>query len=133
MSAWNATLVPLRSPVTGERCHYSAVAPLQLANKGGSIMKKIGLLVLSLLLLSACGSKLDGTTYQISNPIAGKISLKFESGGKVYMKVMGAETEMKYEVDGNKVKLITPQGNQILTLREDGSLEGMPIGIMRKI
>ena len=77
-------------------------------------------------------SKLDGTTYELTNPF-GKVSLKFESGGKVYMSVMGVETEMTYEVDGNRVKLISSLGNQILTLREDGSLEGMPMGTLRKV
>ena len=48
------------------------------------------------------------------------------------MSVMGVETEVTYEVDGNRVKLISSLGNQILTLREDGSLEGMPMGTLRK-
>jgi hypothetical protein len=96
-------------------------------------MKQIVLLALSLLLLSACGSKLDGTTYESTHPALGvTASLKFESGGKVYMSVMGQETELKYEVDGSKVKLISPLGIQILTLREDGSLEGLPMGALRK-
>jgi hypothetical protein len=95
-------------------------------------MIQVVFLALSLLLLSACGSKLDDTTYESSNPVLGKTVFKFESGGKVYMSVMGVETELKYEVDGNKVKLISPQGNQILTLREDGSLEGLPTGPLRK-
>lgn len=95
-------------------------------------MIQIVLLALSLLLLSACGSKLDGTTYESSDSGMLKVSLKFESGGKVYVSTLGGEQELKYEVDGNKVKLIAPQGNQILTLREDGSLEMLPFGTLRK-
>lgn len=34
------------------------------------------------------------------------------------------ETELKYEVNGDKIKLEGPQGNIILTLLKDGSLQG---------
>jgi hypothetical protein len=41
--------------------------------------------------------------------------------------VMGMAIEMNYEVDGNKVKLIAPQGTFVLALLEDGSIQG-PMG-----
>lgn len=96
-------------------------------------MKRAVLLVFSLLLVSACGQKLEGTTYESSRPVLGITSFKFERGGKVYVSVMGQETELKYEVDGNKVKIISPQGNQILPLLEDGSTieGGMAFGTLR--
>jgi hypothetical protein len=58
--------------------------------------------------------------------------LKFESGGKVYMKAMGMETEMKYEVDGKRVKFVGPQGNMILNIQDDGSLEGLGTKFSKK-
>lgn len=82
-------------------------------------MRKIGFLAF-VLLLSACGSKLDGT---YSDEL-GMTTYKFESGGRVYVSALGTETELKYEVNGIKVKLEGPNGNVILTLLEDGSLQG---------
>ena len=78
----------------------------------------------AVLLLSACGSGLDGTYSDKS----GMVSYTFNSGGKMTQSAMGMEAEMKYEVDGKKVKLITPQGNLILTLLDDGSIQG-PMGV----
>lgn len=84
-------------------------------------MKKLFLLSL-ILLLSACGSKINGT-YANDD-----VSYTFGSNGKVSASTMGMEVEMNYEVDGNKIKLITPQGNMILTLLDDGSIKG-PMGL----
>ncbi len=45
--------------------------------------------------------------------------------------MMGVETELKYEVDGDKVKIAAPGdngANQIYTLQGDGSLSG-PMGL----
>ncbi|MCI0505262.1 MAG: hypothetical protein L0Z73_04055 [Gammaproteobacteria bacterium] len=80
-----------------------------------------------MLALSACGSGLDGTYADQS----GITKYKFESGGKVYVSMMGVETELKYEVDGDKVKIAAPGdngANQIYTLQGDGSLSG-PMGL----
>jgi len=84
-------------------------------------MKKLFLLS-AVLLLSAC-DKLDGTY----TDNMGITSYTFESNGKMTQSVMGMAIEMNYEVDGNKVKLIAPQGTFVLTLLEDGSIQG-PMG-----
>ncbi len=86
--------------------------------------KRIGhlLAITAVLALAACGSKVSGT---YTGP---GMNLEFKSGGKVVQTVMGMEVEMKYEVEDNKVKLITPSGNLVLTLQEDGSIKG-PMGI----
>jgi outer membrane lipopolysaccharide assembly protein LptE/RlpB len=94
--------------------------------KKGFHMKKLFLLSV-VLLLSACGSKLDGT-YADKN---GMLSYTFKSNGKTYQSAMGMEVELDYEVDGNKIKLVTPQGNMIMTLLDDGSIES-PMGILTK-
>jgi outer membrane lipopolysaccharide assembly protein LptE/RlpB len=86
-------------------------------------MKRLFLLSAALL-LAACGSKLDGTYTDGS----GMMSYTFKSNGKMAQTVMGTEVEMNYEVDGNKVKLITPQGKLVMTLLEDGSIQG-PMGM----
>lgn len=79
---------------------------------------------LALLLLSACGSRLDGT---YTDPM-GISTYTFKSGGKVSVVTMGTEVELDYKVEDNKVKLITPQGALVLTLLDDGSIQG-PMGI----
>lgn len=90
-------------------------------------MKRI-LLMLAMLLLTACGSGIEGT---YSDP-TGVAKYEFESGGKVYMSLLGVKTEQKYVVDGKHIKIITASGNtQIFTRLEDGSLEG-PLGIKLK-
>lgn len=86
-------------------------------------IRKCLLIISVTLILTACSRSLDGT---YSN---GMIDFKFESGGKAYMSssfmgVRGAEMEVQYEVDGDKVKIIMPQGNQILRLQKDGTLSG---------
>ena len=53
---------------------------------------------------------------------------RFKSGGNVSVAVMGIETELKYQVEGKHVKIISPQGNQVLDLLDDGTLEG-PLGM----
>lgn len=79
---------------------------------------------ISCLFLSACGSGVEGTY----SDEQGIIEYTFKSDGKVHFSTMGVETELTYKVDGDKVKIISPLGNQILTLVDDGSLKG-PMGI----
>jgi hypothetical protein len=89
-------------------------------------MKPMTMMVAVGLLIAACGgSKLDGTY----TDEMGLTTYRFTSGGKVYMSVMGIETELNYKVDGDKVKIGAPQGgNLIFTLLADGALSG-PMGI----
>jgi Family of unknown function (DUF5640) len=86
---------------------------------------KMAALAISILLLSACGSKINGTYSDDS----GTISYTFKSDGTVLMSTMGTGVELKYEVDGNKIKvLVAPQAALVLTLLDDGSIEG-PMGV----
>ena len=89
-------------------------------------MKKIPLLTL-LLLLSACGSKLSGEYADKT----GTVSYTFGSGDKVFMSALGIETEGKYEIDGNKVKVENSGQNIIFTILEDGSIN-TPFGKLSK-
>ncbi len=88
---------------------------------------KIDILVIAVLLLSGCGSKIDGTYTDSSRTV----TYTFKSNGTVLMSTMGTEVELKYEVDGDKIKIQTaPQGSAslVLTLLDDGSIQG-PMGI----
>jgi hypothetical protein len=58
----------------------------------------------------------------------GAMQYRFKSGGNVSVAVMGIETELKYQVEGKHVKILSPQGNQVLDLLDDGTLEG-PLGM----
>ena len=73
-----------------------------------------------LFVLAACGAKLDGTyTDQM-----GIVSYTFTPDGKVTSETMGIKFEQKYELDGNKVKIVMPTGAMVMTLNEDGSIDG---------
>jgi len=74
--------------------------------------------------LSACGSGLDGTY----TDEMGVVSYTFSSGGKVAVTTMGIETETEYRVEDGKVKIGSPQGSLVMTILEDGSIQG-PLGV----
>lgn len=76
------------------------------------------------LFLTACGSPVDGTY----SDEMGMTSYTFKDDDKVYVSLMGNETELEYEVDDGKVKITGPEGNMVFTLNEDGSLQG-PMGM----
>ena len=98
-------------------------------------MKRVVLLTLSLLLLSACGQKLEGTTYSDDGTILGKdrvYMFKFGPGGKVERTIGGNKDELKYEVNGDKVKIFGPQWTMIFTLREDDSLQNVENGGLKE-
>jgi len=80
-----------------------------------------------LFLLSACGSKLNGEYADKT----GAVSYTFKSGDKVLMSAIGIETEGRYEVDGNKVKVENNGQNIIFTINDDGSLQS-PFGKLKK-
>jgi len=89
-------------------------------------VRKICVLTM-LFLLSACGSKLNGEYADKT----GAVSYTFKSGDKVLMSTIGIETEGRYEVDGNKVKVESNGQNIIFTILEDGSLK-TPFGNLKK-
>lgn len=88
-------------------------------------MKK--LLLLSLLaLLAACGAKIDGTY----SDDMGVTSYNFHSG-KVTISALGIGSETDYKIEGDQIKINTPQGLIVLDILQDGSLQG-PLGIKLK-
>ena len=86
------------------------------------------LLLVTIILLSACGSKLDGTYADEY----GMMNYTFKSNGKVIQSAIGMEMEMKYEVEGDKVKILMPQGvNMVFTMQDNETIQG-PMGIKLK-
>ena len=101
--------------------HYSDAFE-SLHFERGNIMKKY-LIVAIAVILSACGSGLDGT-YTDKDKM---LSYTFKSG-KVIQSVIGVESEMDYKVEDGKVKITSPQGTTVMSILEDGSIQG-PMGI----
>lgn len=89
----------------------------------GSVIKITSAVVFAAVcsVLAACGAKLEGTY----TDNAGVVSYTFKSDGKVISETMGAQFELKYELDGNKIKIAMPTGAMVMTLNEDGSIDGM--------
>jgi len=85
---------------------------------------KIPVIISACLFLTACGSPIEGTY----SDEMGVTRYTFKDDDKVYMSIMGTETELEYSVEDNKVKIGSPQGNMVFTLNEDGSLQG-PMGM----
>jgi hypothetical protein len=82
----------------------------------------------AILVLAGCGNSAPRGIYKADNDLV-EMQLDFRKGGVVYVSVMGMETEGAYEmVEKNKVKIIANNENQILTIAEDGSIEG-PLGM----
>jgi outer membrane lipopolysaccharide assembly protein LptE/RlpB len=80
------------------------------------------------LALTACGKSLDGK-YKDQLGIQ---TYEFKSDGKVYMSTMGITQEAKYSVEDGKVKIIQPDGgNIIFDLKDDGTISG-PLGMELK-
>lgn len=95
-------------------------------------MKKITrmLALASLLALSACS---DGMKGVYEGPA---FSLDFHGNGKVTQvsELVGAEVQLDYEIDGNKVRLRNPDqpgAVLVLTRTDDDTLVGGPMGLMQ--
>lgn len=88
-------------------------------------MKSLKIITMAILVLlfTGCTNKtLDGI--YIGNDNAFFESLTFKSGDKVEIVFMGTTSEIEYQLENNKVKIINAGQNQILTITNDGCLDG---------
>lgn len=85
--------------------------------------RRVLLVTLSVWLV-ACSSGIEGT---YEDP-TGLTRYTFQADGKVRMGMLGTEVEMTYEKEGNEIKVGTPQGRVVMTLQEDGTIQG-PMGV----
>jgi|APSaa5957512493_1039668.scaffolds.fasta_scaffold141226_2 hypothetical protein len=68
--------------------------------------------------LAACGPGLEGEY----TDARGLSTYTFESDGTLTVRFLGQEKELEYEMDGNKIKIITARGGKaIMTLSDDES------------
>ena len=85
------------------------------------MFKKLAVVSIFITLLSACESGLDGKYSDKS----GLMEYTFEPSGTAYIGMMGVVSEVQYEIDVDKLKIITSDGkNLVMTLNEDGSISG---------
>lgn len=91
-------------------------------------MKKVSIYLLTILSTSifSCSSGLSGVYKPSSDGDLGSVidQIEFVSNSKAKITSMGMSTEITYELKGKELKLITPQGNQILNIDENGCIDG---------
>jgi hypothetical protein len=86
-------------------------------------------LIVAAFVLSACGSKND-LVGAYTNTTHKKPMVVLKADGKAtYMGVM----ELDYKVEGNSVKLQTPEGVLVLKVNDDGTLTFPLIGKLTKV
>jgi hypothetical protein len=83
------------------------------------------LLVIAVLLMAACGTKLTGKySSSIAGPGSSQVQVEFKSGNKANFSAGGTPAmEMDYEVSGKEVKLKTGPATMVATLTDDGCLD----------
>lgn len=88
---------------------------------------KLLLTMLATFLIAACSKGIEGT-YTAELAQGGMFTLKqtyvFDGDGKVIVSYMGTNQELDYTVDGDKIRIESPNGTVILMRQEDGSLAG---------
>ena len=80
------------------------------------------LVLLVAILFTACDSGLSGS-YTSQGGLISQTML-FKPGGKVEVSAMGTTQEGNYEVEGNKVKISINTSTTILTIDDNGCLDG---------
>lgn len=82
-------------------------------------MKKIVIISLLAVWLTACGSGLDGT-YADANGIYHYV---FEPNGKVKIREQGQMQEYDYQLEGDQILIdLSEENEEVLVVNEDGSL-----------
>jgi len=94
----------------------------QLAQRKGFFFSVMAFVGLTILAVSACGSKIQGT-YSDAN---GAFTLELRSGGEASFTFAGETQACTYKVDGNRIALNCKGDKTLLTIHDDGSLTGPP-------
>ncbi len=77
--------------------------------------------------VAGCGSKVSGHTYAGNGNV---VTVEFESGGKAYTSMGPMTTSCTYTQSGKTVSLVCEGETTVLTLQDDGSLDGPPDGML---
>lgn len=74
-----------------------------------------------------CGAKVQGHTYSGNGNV---VSVEFQSGGKAYASMGPMTSACTYSQSGKTVNLVCEGDTTVLTLQDDGSLNGPPEGML---
>jgi hypothetical protein len=90
----------------------------------------IGSLLIFVIFLTACGSKVEGNTYAGNGGI---VSVEFKSGGKAFVATGPVSTPCTYTESGKTVTLICERDKTVFTVDDDGALIGPPDGFLGRL
>ena len=74
-----------------------------------------------------CGSNVEGHAYAGNGNI---VTVEFQSGGKAYASMGPMTSQCTYTQSGKTVNLICEGDTTVLTMQDDGSLNGPPEGML---
>ncbi len=77
-----------------------------------------------------CGTKVQGHTYSGNGNV---VSVEFQSGGKAYASMGPMTSACTYTQSGKTVNLVCEGDTTVLTLQDDGSLNGPPEGMLARM
>lgn len=83
-----------------------------------------------LLLTIGCGGKVQGNTYADNG---GVVKIEFKSGGKAYVSTGPVSNTCSYSESGKSVTLTCEGDKTILTIDDDGALNGPPGGFLSRL
>lgn len=83
-----------------------------------------------LLLTTGCGGKVQGNTYADNG---GVVRIEFKSGGKAYVSTGPVSNSCSYSESGKSVTLTCEGDKTILTVDDDGALNGPPGGLLSRL
>jgi hypothetical protein len=85
---------------------------------------------IAVLLTIGCGGKVQGNTYADNG---GVVKIEFKSGGKAYVSTGPVSNSCSYSESGKSVTLTCEGDKTILTMDDDGALNGPPGGFLSRL
>lgn len=93
-----------------------------------SVKRVVAAAAVGLLCLGAAGcSKVQGHTFAGGG---GLVKIEFDSGGKATVSMGPISSACTYTESGSKVNLVCEGDTEVLTVADDGSLNGPPDGML---
>jgi hypothetical protein len=89
-----------------------------------------GVLLMWSVLLTGCGSKVEGNTY-VGN--GGVVQVEFKSGGKAFVATGPVSTPCTYSESGKTVTLVCEGDKTVFTVDDDGALSGPQGGMLGRL
>ena len=95
----------------------------------GSVKRVLAAAAVGLMCLGAvgCGTKVSGHTYAGNGNL---VTIEFQSGGKAFASIGPMTSSCTYTQSGKTVTLVCEGDTTVLTIADDGSLNGPPDGML---